>query len=510
MHEAFTRKSLVVPVVLVAIVLALIAPAHASVQEPRLVADILPGPGSGLFDGASCVGPPFPVPAFILLAADDGLFFSADDGVTGPELWHVDGSSGTVGLVADIVPGAVGSQRQNCNSGAWGVRDGELLFNADDGVHGLEPWRSDGTAAGTSLIQDIRPGAGGSNAGRFIAFGETVLFSAGGPEGTAGTEFWRLEDGGASLLLDIRPGDEGSLPFRLAIRGDTLFFEADDGIHGREIWRTDGSPAGTMLVEDLTPGTAGTEISGSVPFADGMAFATTYRPNFGLYRTAADHGGVTLLREFDLEPYSGSIVTQLRAVDGGFIFFVRDFSGPYELWRSDGTVAGTTRVAGIEFDQSPLTFRSVNGVALFSATTAESGQELWRSDGTAEGTRMLREFSPGAESTIFRWSVPTSGGMLFAAQTGGEAPQLWFTNGSETGTLPQGPLCPSATNCRPIQPALVGSTLYYGADDGVHGRELWARDVTVGSAAAIPTLDHLGLMLLGTVLALCALRALRR
>lgn len=505
MYEAFTRKSLVVPSVLALIVLALIVPAHASGQEPRLVADIFPGREAGLFYAQGCPGI-FRQPGFMTLAVDDGLFFSADDGVTGPELWHLDGFSGAVGLVADITPGPVGSQPTNCVfREEWGVHDGELLFSADDGVRGLEPWRSDGTAAGTSLVQDIRPGAASSSADGFIVLGETVLFRAGGPEGR---ELWRLEDGGASLLLDIRPGAEGSLPSRLAIRGDTLFFAADDGIHGRELWRTNGSPAGTMLIEDLTPGTASTWISGAVPFADGMAF-TTVNP-FGLYRAAAGSGGVTLLREFDLEPIDASTITSLAAVDGGFIFLVRDGQGPYQLWQSDGTAAGTEIVPGIQFDLRPLAAPTVNGVALFTAITAESGRELWRSDGTMEGTRLLRELSPGAASTYFPWVVRTSAGLLFAARAADQASQLWFTNGTETGTLLQGPLCPSALDCNPVQPALVGSTLYYGADDGIHGQELWARDITVGRAAEIPALDHLGLMLLGTVLALCALGVLRR
>src|SRR3954469_14496023 len=86
-----------------------------------------------------------------------------------------------------------------------------LYFIGDDGVHGFELWRSDGTPQGTAMVVDLNPGA------------------------AAGVR-----------------GAERSL---LAV-GDTIYFCGNDGLHGFELWKTDGTADGTSLVKDLSPGAA--------------------------------------------------------------------------------------------------------------------------------------------------------------------------------------------------------------------------------------------------------------
>ena len=84
-------------------------------------------------------------------------FFLANDGVHGQELWKTNGSAAGTSLVKDINPGSAGSA-------IFGMTNlkGTLLFFANDGVHGNELWKSNGTAAGTTLVDDINPGSGSS------------------------------------------------------------------------------------------------------------------------------------------------------------------------------------------------------------------------------------------------------------------------------------------------------------------------------------------------------------
>lgn len=132
------------------------------------------------------------------------LFFVADDGDE-DELWVADPAAGTARMVKDVNPGFFNSYDSVVAGGLFDV-DGTLFFIANDGVHGQELWRTDGTAAGTRLVKDIRP------------------------------------------------GPEGSEPIPMAASGGLLLLSANDGSHGQEPWISDGTEEGTVLLAEVNPG----------------------------------------------------------------------------------------------------------------------------------------------------------------------------------------------------------------------------------------------------------------
>jgi ELWxxDGT repeat protein len=165
-------------------------------------------------------------------------------------------------------------------------------FFKNDGVHGTELWRTDGTTAGTALFKDIYPGPGSSSAGASApsfsrAPDGTVYFGA--SDGVSGAELWKTDGTAAGTLMvtDVRPGEVGSAPFGITATPAGVFFYANDGVHGNELWFSDGTAAGTRLVADLNPG-AGNQYGQPLAFAGGRP-PPARRPPPHDRRTLEDH-----------------------------------------------------------------------------------------------------------------------------------------------------------------------------------------------------------------------------
>ena len=150
--------------------------------------------------------------------------------------------------VADINPGSAGSlPRVLTNVG------GTLLFAARDDAAGVELWRSDGTGVGTALVKDINPGSAGSFPGsvdssanpQVAKVGSTFFFSAN--DGTHGYELWKSNgtESGTTLVDDINPGISSSFPQLMINVGGRLFLSAYDNARGQELWTSNGTAAGT-------------------------------------------------------------------------------------------------------------------------------------------------------------------------------------------------------------------------------------------------------------------------
>ena len=135
-----------------------------------------------------------------------------------------------VELVEDINPGADDSSPGFLTG--FVELGSYLYFRADDGVHGEELWRTDGST--TERVEDINPGADGLGPSGFTVFGDYLYFRA--DDGTTGRELWRTDGITTERVADINPGPDDSGPGGFAVFEGALYFAADDGVHGREPW----------------------------------------------------------------------------------------------------------------------------------------------------------------------------------------------------------------------------------------------------------------------------------
>lgn len=222
---------------------------------------------------------------------------------TGSELWVTDGTVEGTRFVKDIHPGS--------ESGAPGelVALGDrILFRAEDGAAGQELWTSDGTSEGTVMVKDLYPGARAGYPEYLTRLGTRILFVGGDPD--HGYQLWTTDgtEGGTAMVKVIRANGITTAGF--AVRGERAFFKADDGEHGYELWVTDGTAAGTRMVVDAIPG------------ADGV-----------------DPYPLEVLHEWERAAIVGP--------PDELLFAGWDADRGYELWRSDGTAAGTEMVVDL-------------------------------------------------------------------------------------------------------------------------------------------------------------------
>ncbi len=407
-----------------------------------------------------------------LTVVNDTLFFAALDATAGMELWRSDGSAGGTSRLKDIRPGTDSSYPAQL----VGLGNA-LYFVADDGVHGAELWRSDGTEAGTTLVADIRDGPESSAIQSLTASGGRLFFSASSP--ASGAELWTSDGtpGGTVLLIDIHPGAGASSPGSLTDVGGTLYFAALDPLTGRELWKSDGTPAGTVLVRDINR-SLNDSAPGSGVESGGLLFFSAVNADNGreLWRSDGTAGGTVLVK--DLIPGRFTSFPRIISSYRGKLFLSAEDEGRgFEPWVSDGTEAGTFLLKDIRpgfASSSPAGFIAYAGGVYFNADDGVHGRELWVTDGTPAGTSLFKEIVPGSGGAAFGGGL-VSGSYLFFFATappgfgGGQA--LWRTDGTSSGTIPL-----AGFNAVSGQVSL-GATLFFVATTA-QGIGLWGSDGT--------------------------------
>jgi ELWxxDGT repeat protein len=147
-------------------------------------------------------------------------------------------------MVKDINPGSGGSL---CICEDLVLLNGALYFAADDGTSGMELWKSDGTAAGTVPVKDIDPGSAASGPYDLLNANGALVFGAN--DGTIGTEPWQSDGtpGGTIPLGNLYPGPGPSNPDNFTVAGGHLFFAATPADKGHELFAVAALPTAVTV-----------------------------------------------------------------------------------------------------------------------------------------------------------------------------------------------------------------------------------------------------------------------
>ncbi|MCI0457285.1 MAG: hypothetical protein L0Z62_09930, partial [Gemmataceae bacterium] len=329
-------------------------------------------------------GPGIPGP--VMPGQPDSVFFTANDGTRGVELWRSDGLQANTSLTSEVVPGAneqgpkqltaVGDKiyftlLEGANTELWWYRPADntffsigvdfatdlesltavgnlLFFVTDDGQNGRELWVSDGTAQGTTFLQ-IAEGAISSNprnlTARVVDGNADLFFTA--DDNVSGEEVWWSDGVTVQPMGNINPDRNGPGPTDLVVANGLVYFQADDGVHGRELWKSDGTPLQAQLVADINTHNGGA--ASSSPSRMAVVGQT-------LFFLANDGTHGAELWKYDLQP-------------GGTAALVADINKPLNPGDPNP-------------DSHPDFLTEANGQLFFTANDGTHGIELWVSDGT--------------------------------------------------------------------------------------------------------------------------------
>jgi ELWxxDGT repeat protein len=409
------------------------------------------------------------------------LFFGADDGIHGAELWKSDGTMSGTRLVKDILPGTASSIPLDLTD-----VNGVLFFAAYDSTGFSNLWRSDGTAAGTQQVLIGPPGGPGADANDLTNVNGTLYFL-----GFFGDrEFWGLwkSDGTAAGTTFVAPAHNG---YNLTKVGNELFFTASDGAHSQELWKSDGTAAGTVLVKDIYPGPATPTAWNAQITAVGSTLYFTATDGLSeqeLWKSDGTAAGTVLVRNFG-PGGSGLHLARLTNFNGK-LFFQADGL----LYTSDGTFAGTRPVFANDGSlvHNPVDLTVANNLFFFGGTDQAHGDELWRSDGTSAGTRLVKDIDPGLFGSGPTQLTAVGKALFFVAWDPVNGAALWQSDGTQGGTNLVDAINPASRFIPLWNLTAVGGTLFFSASDGFTGYELWKAGAPAPHLSLAAPLDTKG------------------
>jgi ELWxxDGT repeat protein len=492
-------------------------------QVPALVRDLNTTP---LANGSSYPG------GYARLANGTVLFgadsIDANKVRRGHELFRTLGIPGTTSFLKEIRPGFIGSRpRRMVSMGTYAIftandSTGRGLYRSDGTAIGttlikrivadpVQPtvfkgklyfflpsdlWVSDGTAAGTNRVKSFSFGFSSLRA--MTVMGNTLYLS--GSSSTTGVELFK-SDGtatGTVLVKDIVSGTPGSEIGNLVTHGTKIFFTATTPTQGRELWMSNGSAGGTKIVKDVNPGTGHgiltarphqiipVVITPAFKYVYFMAYTTT--AGLELWRTDGTTLGTFLVK--DVVPGTGEGMPEKMIPFGTSLLFGSRTSKSFALFKTDGTTAGTVMIRSLA--RMPDSLVDGGTKAYMSVFDPTFGRELFVTDGFATGTKLLKDIRPGiANADPSTLGLAPGGRFLFSAVDAVRGRELWVTDGTAAQTKLLADIVappPGSTESSNAWPIVRGDGRTWVAARGGNGLGLWRTDGTTAGTVLVSSI----------------------
>jgi ELWxxDGT repeat protein len=283
----------------------------------------------------------------------------------------------------------------------------------------------------------------------------------------------------SQAVISASPVESDEYFSRLMAVNDKLYFVvqySNDPDAGAALWKTDVNRTDAVLIKNFRKINSLTNYRGTLFFV-----ADDDVSGDELWKSNGTPEGTTRVK--DINPgIAGSTLSGFSISNGILYFTAVDGVHGRELWKTNGMTAGTglvkdiMRVVG---SSNPRALVDVNGTLFFSANDGIIGYELWRTDGTTTGTHLVKDLTPGYKVSSAPASLINKNGILiFTAVNAITGRELWRSDGSQAGTFLIKDIRPGTVSSNASQLTLVDSTIYFSADDGQHGLELWKSDGT--------------------------------
>lgn len=416
------------------------------------------------------------------------VYCSTNSPSIGTELARTDGTSGGSFVLKDIWPGTGSSNpAQLTDAGS-----GNFYFVANNSVNGEELWKSDGTSSGTQMVKDILPGTGSSQV-LIVGYTNNILFFTAN-DGVNGRELWRSDGtlGGTYLLKDLNPGSGNCIFGGQIIHNNKLFFP----YNGNVIWESDGTISGTFSSPNLF---TVTNISMSnlyvhnnnIYFISGKLGSLSNIDSLFFYKITSSISNISIYKKIKLSNLIPDVERILIFQSDNNKFLFRGGSTiliSHLLGMSDGTQLGTSILSYDGVSESIPGLYMANRMPFLNnewympLNTTSNGLQIHRVNSNTGAITLTKNIGSNFVGTAWSWYFNyaiLNNKLYFIANDLTTGNELWVTDGTSSGTFLTLDIYPGINNCIGnndylFRPATTNNKLFFVANDGITGNELWS------------------------------------